>query len=97
MAFYWITAPWCAPEHATFLRVLLFAIVIDAVPMQTGVALIAVTESWVNADDADTDSSAADDSDDEHPTRTASLCCGGLQVDLHPVHGQWRYVGESSL
>jgi hypothetical protein len=90
-------APWCAPEYAAFGWLLLYAALFDATAAQGAVVGGTYVWRWLNTDEDD----ALDDDDDndgdcKEPTGgDAGTPAAKERVvhTLHPIHGQWRYVG----
>ena len=75
------TVAWCASEMATFWTVMVASFALDAIVVQPLFVGTVYMWRWMQSDDE----IAADGNDAEDTS--------GIVHELHPIDGQWRYVG----
>jgi hypothetical protein len=93
------TAPWCAAELSAFRDVMLVALAVDVAGVQPLIAGLVHAWRWVSHeaaeedDDADDASSGEDEGERRAATSARGAGCLTVPHELHPIAGQWRYVG----
>jgi len=83
------TAAWCAAEMALFRDVVLIAAAADIIGVQALVMGATAAWRWLTSEEDPNDGDSASDEDDE----TAVSPRRRTTHELHPIDGQWRYVG----
>jgi hypothetical protein len=87
---------WCQPERARFNTALGMGVAMDVLAIQPALGLLALAFEWLADDSADEDEQ---DDDDEAGLTAEEIAqrkapwYAKRRFELHPVHGQWRFVG----
>jgi hypothetical protein len=85
------TGSWCDPEFATFWNLVIATFAVDFAVMQPVFVAAVYLSRWLVQEPDDDDD---EENVEENVSGTGGVC-GHQRVrhDLHPIHGQWRYVG----
>jgi hypothetical protein len=95
------TRDWCAPEHRAFWQLVGISVLLDVFGTQLAVGGLAIGFAWVahnpeESDHDDVDAHELDNETEKEETAERAKSCWSLhgpRVELHPVHGQLRFVG----